>query len=111
MKAITVNIFRSKSSAANNQGFSTEFESIPLFNPQNSNSGNADFNPAKPHLILIRRTIAGSEYLHAEFRSVPTLKGVNGPMFGGNFCHTSDYRFPNRYPIAIHDRFEIPSNY
>jgi len=28
-------------------------------------------------------------------------------MFGGNFIYTSDSRFPNKYPIAIHDRYEI----
>lgn len=29
-----------------------------------------------------------------------------GPMFGGNFVHTSDGRFNNGNPVAIHDRFE-----
>ena len=29
-----------------------------------------------------------------------------GPMFGGNFIHTSDSRFPSNYPIPVHDRFE-----
>jgi hypothetical protein len=29
-----------------------------------------------------------------------------GWMFGGNFVYTSDSRFPNDYPIPIHDRQE-----
>lgn len=29
-----------------------------------------------------------------------------GTMFGGNFISTCDSRFPNDYPIAIHDRLE-----
>jgi hypothetical protein len=27
-------------------------------------------------------------------------------MFGGNFIHTSDSRFPSSAPIAVHDRVE-----
>lgn len=29
-----------------------------------------------------------------------------GVMFGGNFIYTSDSRFPNDYPIPVHDRRE-----
>lgn len=53
---------------------------------------------------LVRRQIGKREYLHCEPLQKPI--GKNGPMFGGNFIHTSDSRFPNDYPIAIHDRFE-----
>jgi len=36
----------------------------------------------------------------------PRMKTHCGPMFGGNFIYTSDSRFPNEYPIPVHDRFE-----
>lgn len=34
-----------------------------------------------------------------------------GPMFGGNFVHTSDSRWPFPGPIAIHDRFDTWAAY
>ena len=68
------------------------------------------FEPSKdaPALKLVKRIISGEVYLHAE--PVNSPKGV-GWTFGGNFLHTSDGRFPNRYPIAIHDRQETPEEY
>ena len=45
-------------------------------------------------------------YVHAE--PVDKPEGKVGPMFGGNFIYTSDSRFPNDYPIPVHDRFETP---
>ena len=63
-----------------------------------------------PALILVRRTIAGEEYLHAQPLR-PEGDRTIGPMFGGNFVTTSDSRFPQRYPIPVHDRFETPEDY
>ena len=54
---------------------------------------------------LIKRKIGEKEYLHCEPIS-KRPESCNGPMFGGNFIYTSDSRFPNDYPIAIHDRYE-----
>ena len=34
-------------------------------------------------------------------------EGMIGPMFGGNFIYTCDSRFPFKYPVPIHDRFEV----
>lgn len=59
----------------------------------------------KPALRLVSRIIAGKPYLHA----VPVAAqgtGIGEYMFGGNFIHTSDGRFPGRYPIPVHDRTE-----
>jgi hypothetical protein len=61
-----------------------------------------------PVVKLIRRKIYGSEYLHVE-PVEPVHKGNVGWMAGGNFVHSSDSRFPNRYPISIHDRQETQS--
>ncbi len=60
------------------------------------------FTPDKdaPALYLIERMIGGRQYFHAS-----TTPGSSG-MAGGNFVYTSDSRFPNRYPISVHDRFE-----
>lgn len=42
------------------------------------------------------------------YKAVPVVqpKGMVGPMFGGNFIYTSDSRFPMKYPVPIHDRYE-----
>jgi len=63
------------------------------------------FSPTEemPALRLVRREIGGREYLHCEPLEKPKDCYV---MFGGNYVVTSDSRFPNRYPIPIHDRFE-----
>ena len=33
-------------------------------------------------------------------------KKCAGPMFGGSFIYTSDSRFPLKYPVPLHDRYE-----
>jgi hypothetical protein len=58
-----------------------------------------------PIVKLVRRSIGGNEYLHAE-PIEPCPSHRRGYMAGGNFIYTSDSRFPNRYPIAVHDRTE-----
>jgi hypothetical protein len=62
-----------------------------------------------PELRLVRRNIGRGEYLHAEPVEAPRDERTVGPMFGGNFITTSDSRFPNRYPIPVHDRWESPA--
>lgn len=58
-------------------------------------------NNKYPVLKLVRR----GTYLHAEPNWKPT-PGHIGWMMGGNFIYSSDSRFPNDYPIAVHDRQE-----
>jgi hypothetical protein len=55
-------------------------------------------------LILVERTLFGEE---ANF-AVPAgiYKSGRHSMFGGNFIHTSDSRFPAKAPISVHDRLE-----
>lgn len=62
------------------------------------------------YLVLEKKPIGGGE-IH--LRAIPMVDGrrVNDDkegvtMFGGNFIYTSDGRFPSKYPIPVHDRFE-----
>lgn len=38
--------------------------------------------------------------------AVPANNSHISWMFGGNFIHSSDSRFPHKYPIPVHDRQE-----
>jgi hypothetical protein len=65
-------------------------------------------------LWLNPRILWGCDHFFAEPLEKP--KNAAGPMFGGNFCYTSDsrlYRFGGDYhlPIPIHDRFETAEDY
>lgn len=51
-----------------------------------------------PICKLVKRQICGSEYLHVE----PDNDGTW--CAGGAFVCTSDSRFPNKYPLSLHDR-------
>lgn len=69
------------------------------------------FAPAadRPEVALLPALGGGSG-----FRAVPTAdrpQGTQGPMFGGCFIYCCDSRFPSREPIALHDRYEVPSDY
>jgi hypothetical protein len=60
-----------------------------------------------PVIKLVRRKIAGREYVHAEPEGDTRL-----PMYGGCILDTSDSRFHETtgvsYPIKLHDRYEHP---
>lgn len=64
------------------------------------------------YMVLVRRVFGSGNgsYVHAEPRrnGKPLIKEGYYGMMGGNFIYTSDSRFPNSYPIPVHDRFESP---
>jgi hypothetical protein len=61
-----------------------------------------------PAVKLVRRNIGG-EYLHVEPIEQPI--GMVGPMAGGAFVYSSDSRFPSKYPLSLHDRFDTTEDY
>jgi len=65
-----------------------------------------------PFKVGKESSICGREYIHAEPRKESfEMRGDRYGMFGGNFIYTSDSRFPNSYPIPVHDRFETLEEY
>jgi hypothetical protein len=58
----------------------------------------------RPAFRVVKRNISGQEYTHVEPWEKPEGRGW---MYGGNICCTSDSRFPNQYPLKIHDRQEF----
>lgn len=67
-----------------------------------------------PALRLVKRTIGGEPYVHAE-PDGPAPKGCVGPMAGGAFVYSCDSRFREitgvSYPISVHDRYETVEDY
>lgn len=98
LKGLTVNIYHRPGGDCTNNGASTGHdrallvgEGIPeVFEDQGD----------MPVFKLVERVIFGNQYLHVQ----PVQPGHY--MFGGNFVYTSDGRFPNPYPLPIHDRQE-----
>ena len=55
-------------------------------------------------LVLVERKLFGEDAWYAVPAGI--YKSNKHSMFGGNFIHTSDSRFPGRAPIPVHDRVE-----
>jgi hypothetical protein len=64
-------------------------------------------NGKRPVFKLVERYVFG-DVLHKHVEPIyPPTKNYCGWMAGGNFVWTSDSRFPNDYPLSIHDRQEL----
>lgn len=75
---------------------------------ENGENFDCPFNVAQDgsNILCLRKHLSG--YIFAvPFDDIREKnKHLNGPMFGGNFIYTSDSRFPSKYPIPVHDRYE-----
>jgi len=108
-KGISVDVLRDITSVdSTNNGISSKHNSFVIIDP--SIDGYIKPDSTTPQLKLVRRNLAGGEYIHAE-PIEPVKKGNVGYMFGGNFIHSSDGRFPNNYPIPVHDRQDTQEDY
>ena len=105
MKGLSVNIYKCSHGSCSNGGISEKCKSVILVG-----EGTEVFEASaeQPAVKLVRRILCGKEYIHAEPVEAP--EGI-GWMFGGTFIHTSDSRFPHKYPIALHDRQESQELY
>ena len=108
-RGISADVLRGRYESTNG-GVSSKYDSFLIIDPS-IERGNIESKSTTPELKLVRRNLPdGSEYVHAE--PLEAVKEGNvGYMFGGNFIHTSDSRFPNHYPIPIHDRQETQEQY
>lgn len=99
MKGLPVNIYRTNYDCTNG-GVTSTYDRALLVG---KDVAEVFEESGEPVLKLVKRIICGREYIHAE-----PVDNPNGHhrMFGGNFIYTSDGRFPNRYPIPVHDRVE-----
>lgn len=90
-----------------NGGVSTTHTTALLLDEKHPHLGPFGVKSDRPTLRVVRRIIAGKEYVHAE----PVPSGDARPWFmaGGAFVYSCDSRFRelvNAYPISLHDRVE-----
>jgi len=95
-------IYRSGLGECSNGGVSSKTDMVTLVG-----IGLSPYEPTAecPAIKLVER----NGYAHAEPVEQPV--GLVGPMFGGTFIYSSDSRFPGKYPIALHDRWETQETY
>lgn len=105
MKGFTCEIIKSRYHSPN-EGLSSKASEVTIID----DAVPAMYEPSEkaPAVKLVRRTIGGRPYIHAEPIEEPG-KGFNGWMDGGSYIDSSDSRFPNDYPIPLHDRKEAVS--
>ena len=103
---IRVNIYKHAGSDCSNFGLSSACDEAMLLGADEPVP--AGF-PDTPLIRVVRRTIAGSNYVHAEPVHSPEPHAVHW-MHGGCYVKTSDSRYEEHtgvpYPISLHDRYE-----
>ena len=100
MNSILTFVLRNSLGDSTNNGLTSKEDTIVLHHGPGID---IDMIPDN-ELILIERNLFGKK---ANF-AVPASIARSGrhSMFGGNWIHTSDSRFPSDAPISVHDRIE-----
>ena len=103
MSNILTFVFRNSMGDSTNNGLTTREDSIILHHGPDVDLADLTLIP-DDELVLVERQLFGEDAFYA----VPAglYKNNKHTMFGGNFIHTSDSRFPGRAPIPVHDRVE-----
>ena len=115
-RGIIVSIYESKESGnCSNDGISNRYkDALLVMDDERSQVFDEDLDK-RPTIKIIQRNIRGRLYLHAEPIAVMGKGGKQtnlvGFMSGGAFIYSCDSRFPNKYPISLHDRQETPEEY
>jgi len=109
VRGLSVDIYRSASFGdCSNNGVTARYNEAILIGDGVTGPEEVDLdNPPENVFLLVQRDIRNvGEYLHAEPLDGHYGGGGKWYMFGGNCIYTSDSRFPNSYPIKVHDRRE-----
>lgn len=104
-KGLLVSVLRREGQDCTAKGITSQVSTIILYS-EDVVLGPCEIDEGEIYLELVTRNINGT-YLHAKVMKDgnPMGEGTH-VMAGGNFIYSSDSRFPNRYPISVHDRFE-----
>lgn len=100
---LAVNVYRNSGIDCTANGISANHDRLVAVNIPNS-----PFNPTEdsPGVYIENRTLFGESGYWVAYPLNDDGTPRKGGMFGGNFIYSSDSRFPNEFPIPIHDRFE-----
>lgn len=103
MSNILTFVLRNSMGDSTNNGLSSREDSIILHHGDGVDLADLTLIP-DDELVLVERQLFGKPAWYA--KPAGLLKSQTHTMFGGNFIHTSDSRFPSSAPIAVHDRVE-----
>ena len=107
LRAISVDIYKSKIGDCSNHGISEKFDDILLL----CEDGYIDVKGDEPNLCkIVERKVFDHRYLHIEPVAKPN--GI-GWMAGGCLVYSCDSRFRTKseYPLCLHDRCESQELY
>lgn len=99
-KGLIIYVYKNNLGDCSNFGMSSKFEKLILVG-----DGIPEiFEGTEENSVKIsHKNVSGEKYTYLE----PITKNPGQwNMFGGNFGYCSDSRFPAKYPLPIHDRFE-----
>lgn len=114
VQALSVEIFKNPLyKGCSLGGVSEKFDSLLLVGDGVEGPMTVDLDdPPENAVKLVVRNLWGHEYMHVEPLDGSYSGGKRQYMAGGAYCYTSDSRFPNSYPLGIHDRaFDKESSY
>lgn len=103
MSNILTFVLRNSMGDSTNNGLTSREDSIILHHGDGVDLADLTLIP-DDELVLVERQLFGEEAWYAVPAGI--YKSNKHSMFGGNFIHTSDSRFPGRAPIPVHDRVE-----
>ena len=108
VKALSVSVFKNPMGDCTNNGISSKYNTLLLVGKDVEGYIDVDLdNPPENLVVLVKRNTWGNhEHIHVEPLDGCHAEGEKQYMAGGNFCYTSESRFPNSYTLAIHDRRE-----
>jgi hypothetical protein len=96
-------VLRNSLGDSTNSGLTSKVSQVDLHYGNTVDLADLD-NIPDDELVLVERHLFGEEAWYAVPAGI--YKSNKHSMFGGNFIHTSDSRFPGRAPIPVHDRIE-----
>jgi len=103
MSNINTFVLRNSLGDSTNSGLTSKVNQVDLHYGDTVDLADLD-NIPDDELVLVERQLFGEEAWYAVPAGI--YKSNKHSMFGGNFIHTSDSRFPGRAPIPVHDRIE-----
>lgn len=101
IKSLLVFVYKSGLGDSTANGLTSKKDQLMLVTDGETGAFNVD--DEEDYLVLKKKNISG-EYLYAVPKSI--IDSGEHSMMGGNFVYSSDARFPNQYPIPVHDRVE-----